>query len=215
MFIASINDKRVSAEEYGKNKLQYEKDSALCPITKGRLTYVSPHFRYKDTPKESYIRSYWRLQDSDSHVVSDKFLFDPEYFQKRNGKVFVGGESQIHMKAKHFIQDLLEQREAAGRFKVEQEYRLELHCGERAGRYRICDVIERFTYGEMIAHECQFSSITPETLEERTRDYEDNGVSVYWYFGGKAETEANKSWWVERFGTPALCFEMIEDESIQ
>jgi len=77
---------------------------------------------------------------------------------------------------------------------------------------RIADIVIKFPMGWWVAHEIQLSAITPEELEERTRDYLNAGVDVIWWLGKSANTEQNRKWAIKRYGfSPCLVF---EDEEI-
>jgi len=73
---------------------------------------------------------------------------------------------------------------------------------------RIADIVCKFPMGWWVAHEIQLSSVTPETLAERTHDYLNAGVDVIWWFGKNADTLQNREWAISRFGfSPYLIFD--------
>ena len=77
--------------------------------------------------------------------------------------------------------------------------------------HRIADLMYTFDDGWRIAVEVQLASITTESLEARTRDYALAGVDVYWFLGGKANTNTNRGWCDE---TQGFVFE-LEYEAMQ
>jgi competence protein CoiA len=68
---------------------------------------------------------------------------------------------------------------------------------------RVADVMATFQNGWRQAHEVQLASITIGDLDQRTGDYYRAGVDVVWYLGNNANTQANKTWCLEKFG---YCF---------
>jgi competence CoiA-like predicted nuclease len=50
-----------------------------------------------------------------------------------------------------------------------------------------------------VAHEIQLSRQTITQLEQRTADYEANGVDVVWWFGGNCDTPETQSWAKQNF----------------
>lgn len=65
---------------------------------------------------------------------------------------------------------------------------------------RIIDVAMIFPNGWIVAHEIQLSSITIESLENRTNDYRNLGIDVFWWLGKSADTKANREWSIEKYG---------------
>lgn len=57
---------------------------------------------------------------------------------------------------------------------------------------RKADVVFFFPDGEIDVHEAQFSPITLDELQERTRDYHSIGARVIWYLGPKVKQH---DWW--------------------
>ena len=68
---------------------------------------------------------------------------------------------------------------------------------------RIADVAAVFPSGWVLVYECQLAAITPELLEQRTKDYASVGADVLWFLGGKANSIPNITWCEEYFGN---CF---------
>lgn len=77
---------------------------------------------------------------------------------------------------------------------------------------RIADIVTKFPMGWWVAHEIQLSSITPEELEERTRDYLNAGVDVVWWFGKGADTKQNRQWAIKTYGFSL--FFVFKDEEV-
>lgn len=65
---------------------------------------------------------------------------------------------------------------------------------------RIADVLFTFPSGWRVAHEVQFAGITTGTLQERTEDYRNAGVDVFWWFGKEANTATNREWSYSTYG---------------
>ncbi len=80
--------------------------------------------------------------------------------------------------------------------KVEVEYHLP-QCGEHG---RVADVALVYENGNLLIAECQLSRITPDELEQRTRDYHSIGADVLWFLGGNADTTENGAWLRAVFG---------------
>jgi competence protein CoiA len=89
------------------------------------------------------------------------------------------------------------------------EYRISV-----AGKHgRIADVAVLFPNGWIVCHEIQLAPISIEELNHRTEDYRDAGADVVWWFGGKADTQTNRSWAQENIGSAfSLDFEFIPKE---
>jgi competence CoiA-like predicted nuclease len=103
-------------------------------------------------------------------------------------------ESEEHLEGKRYLKEHLA--------KIFHEYtaaRLEYEVPIREIR-RVADLLVVFPNGWRIAHEVQLAAITPQELEERTDDYAQAGIDVYWWLGGRADTAANHNWCFERFG---------------
>lgn len=109
-----------------------------------------------------------------------------------------GGESDLHLICKSWLAGnfpaIFPDRNCAG---AQAEYEVILEC---TAQRRIADVLVTFTDGSRVALESQLASITPDTLEKRTHDYETAGVDVVWCFGGSAATDNNRRWAIEAFG---------------
>jgi competence CoiA-like predicted nuclease len=59
---------------------------------------------------------------------------------------------------------------------------------------RIADIMVVFPCGWRVAHEVQLASITTEVLQQRTKDYLNAGIDVFWWLGKHADTPANRAW---------------------
>jgi len=114
----------------------------------------------------------------------------PESLEHERGKVLVG---------EHIRSTFAEWAN------VEIEYEVPI-----SSMKRIADTVAWFKNGILQAHEVQLASITTEKLHQRTLDYYEEGIDVQWWFGGKADTAANRQWAFETFG----CVNLIENERI-
>src|SRR5690348_844865 len=103
-------------------------------------------------------------------------------------------ESIDHLLGKQYIAEHV-RLELAGYAVAEVEYEMPL---PEAGR--VADVLVTFPDGWRVAHECQLASITTGELQERTEAYARAGIDVYWWLGGRAATEENRTWCVRAVG---------------
>lgn len=79
-------------------------------------------------------------------------------------------------------------------------------------RKRVADVLVELPSGWSIAHEIQLASITPNQLEERTRDYALEGIDVIWWFGSNMSPQC-REWVLEREqAVYILDFEEVSDD---
>lgn len=65
---------------------------------------------------------------------------------------------------------------------------------------RIADIAFRFPSGWDVAHEIQLSAITIAHIQERTDDYRNAGVDVYWWLGGGGDSKAVRDWCIREYG---------------
>jgi competence CoiA-like predicted nuclease len=79
---------------------------------------------------------------------------------------------------------------------IELEYPLP-DIGEHG---RQADVMVLFENGHKLAYECQLASITTDQLAKRSGDYQAAGIDVYWYLGGKADSQTNRDWLSRNLG---------------
>ncbi|RLV60174.1 hypothetical protein D5018_08550 [Parashewanella curva] len=80
---------------------------------------------------------------------------------------------------------------------------------------RIIDVAFKFPNGWIVAHEVQLSSITPFELEERTRDYKDEGIDVVWWLGKDANTISNRDWCHENLSECfVIDYEILQEQTL-
>ena len=100
-------------------------------------------------------------------------------------------ETDQHRAGKAFVRSLL--RRSWPDASVEVEFPIE------AGR-RVADVLLSFRDGWSIAHEVQLSTISQPELIRRTKDYEDVGIDVMWWFGENVTATARR--WIERRHQP-------------
>ena len=101
------------------------------------------------------------------------------------------GKLKLAKFLKEQIKDEPEQNAA-----VEVEYHLP-NCGEHG---RITDVALVYKNGNLLIAECQLSRITPNELEQRTRDYLSVRADVLWFLGKEADTTENRTWLRSVFG---------------
>lgn len=111
-------------------------------------------------------------------------------------------ESQKHLDAKVRIRDQLLEKYP------EAVVDLEVPVPEIR---RIADVMLTIN-GWRNAYEVQWSRIPVEQFEQRTRDYESQGINVQWWIGGEANNESTRQWSIERFGE-VLAMELHRDFS--
>lgn len=109
--------------------------------------------------------------DYERHAESPEHLFFKEYLSKHIGKEF----------SEYFgIEPIIE-------YPIKEVK-------------RIADIIFIFPNGWAVAHEVQLSSITTETLEDRTNDYWKAGIDIVWWLGKNANTDTNRKWCIDKFG---------------
>jgi competence CoiA-like predicted nuclease len=79
---------------------------------------------------------------------------------------------------------------------------------------RIADIAMLFPSGWLVIHEIQLSSITSEQLQKRTNDYNSIGADVIWWLGKGADSTANRSWCVEKYGySLSLDYEILSGKA--
>lgn len=134
-------------------------------------------------------------------VITPHFAHNPSFPDGRRRPECVldgfGGESELHMRAKINLM----------RWIAEQDSYSGVHCEVEVVLPEVnrrADIMVMFDDSFWEAHEIQFSPITPDELEERTRDYEryQKGRigSICWWLGGDADTQENRDWSMRRFG---------------
>lgn len=109
-------------------------------------------------------------------------------------------ESPEHEEGKFVLAKYLREHikeDDAPNAKIEVEYHLP-QCGENG---RIADVALVYDNGNLLICECQLARITPDELEQRTRDYLSIGADVLWFIGNEADTSENRAWLRSVFGS--------------
>lgn len=92
------------------------------------------------------------------------------------------------------------------------EMALEYHIPEAGQNGRTADVAALFPNGWVVCHEIQLAAISVEQLSQRTEDYRNAGADILWWFGGNADTEANREWAHENIGSSfSLDFDSIPE----
>ena len=145
-----------------------------------RLKYPGGSFRCQLCEGEMIYRNTVKARPHFAHKPNAPCSSDYEH----------KSESSEHLEAKARIRDHLKTKYGPGAH-VDLEYRL-----PAVGR--VADVMVTFN-GFMEAHEIQFSPVTAAELEERTNDYESQGISVFWWFGPKC-SGPQRQWSFDRFG---------------
>lgn len=105
------------------------------------------------------------------------------------------GESYEHRMTKLWVGEWLTKKMT----RVTKDFRIDYEVPIESMK-RIADVMMWLPDGQVEVHEIQFSPISLESLEARTQDYENEGIYVRWWLGGKADTDSNKSWIKTHFG---------------
>lgn len=148
----------------------YKKEDLICPFCEERMIPV------KRGNSIIYFRHY--------RICKSKLEHDHD-------------ESPEHLLGKKMLaQYLKEELNEVSDVEIIIEYPIR-EAGENG---RIADVAAVFPTGYVIVYECQLANITPEMLEKRTKDYEEAGVEVTWFLGGKADNQTNRNWCLEYFG---------------
>ncbi len=65
---------------------------------------------------------------------------------------------------------------------------------------RQADILATWPTGWRVAHEIQLSAITIGELRERTGDYKELGIEVFWWLGHQAKTDTNIDWCLTNCG---------------
>lgn len=111
---------------------------------------------------------------------------------------YSNGETQEHRDCKQFLRDnyktFFPEWQSATAL-LEKYIPNTMHA-----RNRIADVFLEFNSGWGIALEVQLAAITSEELEERTQDYEEQGINCFWWLGKNAFNQRNKEWSLNRYG---------------
>jgi competence protein CoiA len=151
----------------------YKKEDLICPFCEIR-TRMDPVQRGNSI---IYFRHY-------KSICTSKLEHDHD-------------ESPEHLLGKTMLANYLKEelREVS-----DVEIIIEYPIREAGENGRIADVAAVFPTGYVIVYECQLANITAEMLEKRTKDYEEAGVEVTWFLGGKADNHANRDWCLEYFG---------------
>lgn len=122
---------------------------------------------------------------------------------------YASGETQEHRDAKTILRDNL--GEWFGEYGM-AEPELEVYIPDvKHARNRIADLLFTFPSGWRVAHEIQLASITVRDLEERTEDYLNAGIDVFWWLGRNAATSTNFEWSMRTYGFVLEI--LIQDES--
>lgn len=194
----------VSAQAYSDkwDELISRKTEAKCPFTGSPVAPRKEYVKGDGT----HVNAHFFHLNPDSAIFDDRYCFDPEFMKKRDdGKTICAGESWQHRLGKEVAldsgKDMLRTNNAEGFY----EYRIELPDK----RLRIADVAFVYPSGYLIVVEIQLASITVDTLEERTKDYESVGASCYWWFGKNAATRSNLDWYANRFGVRPFIFDEL------
>ena len=116
------------------------------------------------------------------------------HYKKCTSKLNHHPESAEHEMGKHLISlHIVQNWKEYGNVKIELEYPLpEIN--------RIADIALIFPSGWVVVHEIQLSSITSESLHERTKDYHSIGIDTFWWLGNRADTYTNRVWCIKKFG---------------
>ena len=156
-------------------------DNLRHPITGEPVTGVTEYMR-QGTHVCGHFRSIGRS------VWPDDVIPDKEYLRQSKDREYIN-ESPEHRSGKLFVAETAQ--EISPDFSPDLarfEYRVMMPSREKC---RIIDVAFVHPSGLILAHEVQLASITPEELTERTLDYWEAGISVIWWLGKKAKTQAN------------------------
>lgn len=145
-----------------------------------------PHFR-KTAPVRGHFVSKTHLIE----ITEDNLLDDNDYFIRSEKGIYLN-ESFDHMEGKKYITTyvldhvLTEYKE----LKFKYEYRVKI---KNKNKYRIIDSAIFFPNGFILALECQLSAISEESLIERIRDYNSEGIESLWFLGKQADTTTNRN----------------------
>lgn len=183
-FIAKdrITSERLNIQDYERvNALS--KEDILCPFCDGSM-YI------RGGDRTAYRRHFAHRIECGADWLPEEYASGLETAEHLSGKEWLKLNFR-HLLADEFITG------------TTAEYEIIVHVPAYAGvpaRKRIADVMVTFPNGRQIALECQLASITPETLEERTNDYQRAGVDVRWVLGKTAANPQNSSWCNDTFG---------------
>lgn len=119
-------------------------------------------------------------------------------------------ESFEHLAGKFFLYNTLKnQLRPYSNVEIKVEYPIK-EAGENG---RVADVAAIFKTGYILVYECQLSSISPEQLDKRTKDYANAGADVVWFVGKSADTYENREYLTSQFGYYQTIAFSCEDES--
>ncbi|MBD2054811.1 glutathione peroxidase [Oculatella sp. FACHB-28] len=165
---------RVRADTYKtahEIRLKYPLGSLLCPLCKGGVFARG---------RKGFV-----LHFVHQHTCTSSIVRHPESPEHEEGKMQI---------AKFLEKQIL--KDGQGLATIEIEYLLP-NCGEHG---RIADVAVVYKNNNLLIAECQLSRITPDELEQRTRDYHSIGADVLWFLGKDADTSDNRTWLRSVFG---------------
>lgn len=183
-FIAKIaaTGERLNIQDYERvNALS--KDDILCPFCDGAMFI-------RGGDRTAYRRHFAHRIECGADWLPEEYASGLETAEHLSGKEWLKLNFR-HLLADEFITG------------TTAEYEIVVNVPAYAGvpaRKRIADVMVTFPNGRQIALECQLASITIETLEERTHDYQRAGVDVRWVLGKTAANPQNCSWCEDTFG---------------
>lgn len=128
-----------------------------------------------------------------THFVHNKGREDCEY------AIYSRGETPEHLAAKLAIRDNLALWFSEYDIATPE---IEVTIPEvKHAHHRIADVMFTFPSGWRVAHEVQLASITLESLQQRTEDYAEAGVDVFWWFGREALRQRGvQEWSMDNYG---------------
>lgn len=107
-------------------------------------------------------------------------------------------ESLRHIIGKAHLKGLLAARLSQQKIKADVHIEYPLPYVGKSGR--IADVAAMLPDMSLVVYECQLAPISVESLEQRSDDYENNGIEIVWFFGEKANTADIAQWSKRRFG---------------
>ena len=159
------------------------KDDIVCPFCDGTMFI-------RGGDRTAYRRHFAHRIECGADWLPEEYASGLETAEHLSGKEW------LKMNFRHMIADEFVTGTTA-------EYEIIINVPAYAGvpaHKRITDVMVTFPNGRQIALECQLASITPETLEERTNDYQRAGIDVRWVLGKTADRDQNRRWCDEHFG---------------
>lgn len=183
-FIAKIRDtgERLNIQDYERVE-SLAKEGIVCPFCDGGM-YI------RGGDRTAYRRHFAHRIECGADWLPEEYasgLETPEH---------LSGKEWLRLNFRHLLGDEFIKGTTA-------EYEIVVHVpayGNLPARKRIADVMITFPNGRQIALECQLASITPDTLTERTNDYQRAGVDVRWVLGKAAANPQNCGWCEDTFG---------------